>query len=104
MLKQVKNSSSLLPWEISDYCHFYQVFCQVKHDQVLSFSLLFRDESAENEASVSNKFANDGSFLQQFLKLQKEKSNVGRLSPEQRESFLLSHYGRCYNAQYARLE
>ncbi|XP_019369140.1 PREDICTED: SURP and G-patch domain-containing protein 1 [Gavialis gangeticus] len=34
------------------------------------------DESAENEASVSNKFANDGSFLQQFLKLQKEKSNI----------------------------
>ncbi|KAM9097403.1 SURP and G-patch domain-containing protein 1 [Sarcophilus harrisii] len=30
--------------------------------------------SAPNAASVSNKFANDGSFLQQFLKLQKERS------------------------------
>ncbi|XP_028906289.1 SURP and G-patch domain-containing protein 1 [Ornithorhynchus anatinus] len=32
-------------------------------------------ESAQNAASVSNKFANDGSFLQQFLKLQKERSS-----------------------------
>ncbi|XP_038628492.1 SURP and G-patch domain-containing protein 1 isoform X2 [Tachyglossus aculeatus] len=31
--------------------------------------------SAQNTASVSNKFANDGSFLQQFLKLQKERSS-----------------------------
>ncbi|KGL84200.1 SURP and G-patch domain-containing protein 1, partial [Tinamus guttatus] len=37
---------------------------------------LFRDEGSENEASVSNKFVNDGSFLQQFLKLQKEKSST----------------------------
>uniref|UniRef100_A0A8C3PU71 SURP and G-patch domain-containing protein 1 n=1 Tax=Calidris pygmaea TaxID=425635 RepID=A0A8C3PU71_9CHAR len=29
------------------------------------------------EACVSNKFVNDGSFLQQFLKLQKEKSSTG---------------------------
>uniref|UniRef100_A0A8C3LCF1 SURP and G-patch domain-containing protein 1 n=1 Tax=Chrysolophus pictus TaxID=9089 RepID=A0A8C3LCF1_CHRPC len=29
-----------------------------------------------HEASVSNKFVNDGSFLQQFLKLQKEKSST----------------------------
>ncbi|XP_053155153.1 SURP and G-patch domain-containing protein 1 isoform X2 [Hemicordylus capensis] len=32
------------------------------------------DDSGDGESSVSNKFANDGSFLQQFLKLQKEKS------------------------------
>ncbi|XP_039371445.1 SURP and G-patch domain-containing protein 1 [Mauremys reevesii] len=37
---------------------------------------LNEDESGESEASVSNKFANDGSFLQQFLKLQKEKSST----------------------------
>lgn len=36
------------------------------------------DDGSENEASVSNKFVNDGSFLQQFLKLQREKSNAGR--------------------------
>uniref|UniRef100_A0A8C2TI63 SURP and G-patch domain-containing protein 1 n=1 Tax=Coturnix japonica TaxID=93934 RepID=A0A8C2TI63_COTJA len=34
------------------------------------------DDGTENEASVSNKFVNDGSFLQQFLKLQKEKSST----------------------------
>nr|XP_021400556.1 SURP and G-patch domain-containing protein 1 [Lonchura striata domestica] len=34
------------------------------------------DDSSESEASVSNKFVNDGSFLQQFLKLQREKSNA----------------------------
>ncbi|TRZ07856.1 hypothetical protein HGM15179_019250, partial [Zosterops borbonicus] len=38
--------------------------------------LLGDDDGSENEASVSNKFVNDGSFLQQFLKLQKEKSNA----------------------------
>ncbi|NWX93128.1 SUGP1 protein, partial [Nothoprocta pentlandii] len=38
--------------------------------------LLGEDEGSENEASVSNKFVNDGSFLQQFLKLQKEKSSA----------------------------
>ncbi|NXA42577.1 SUGP1 protein, partial [Eudromia elegans] len=38
--------------------------------------LLGEDEGSENEASVSNKFVNDGSFLQQFLKLQKEKSST----------------------------
>ncbi|OXB70499.1 UNVERIFIED_CONTAM: hypothetical protein H355_009912, partial [Colinus virginianus] len=38
--------------------------------------LLGEDDGAENEASVSNKFVNDGSFLQQFLKLQKEKSST----------------------------
>ncbi|XP_025024487.1 SURP and G-patch domain-containing protein 1 isoform X4 [Python bivittatus] len=31
------------------------------------------DDSGDGESGVSNKFANDGSFLQQFLKLQKEK-------------------------------
>lgn len=36
------------------------------------------EDGSENEASVSNKFVNDGSFLQQFLKLQREKSNAGR--------------------------
>uniref|UniRef100_A0A8C3Y284 SURP and G-patch domain containing 1 n=1 Tax=Catharus ustulatus TaxID=91951 RepID=A0A8C3Y284_CATUS len=41
------------------------------------------DDGSENEASVSNKFVNDGSFLQQFLKLQKEKSNAGRSSLSQ---------------------
>ncbi|XP_010144794.1 PREDICTED: SURP and G-patch domain-containing protein 1-like, partial [Eurypyga helias] len=34
------------------------------------------DDGTENEACVSNKFVNDGSFLQQFLKLQKEKSSA----------------------------
>ncbi|NWI49299.1 SUGP1 protein, partial [Calyptomena viridis] len=34
------------------------------------------DDGSESEASVSNKFVNDGSFLQQFLKLQKEKSSA----------------------------
>ncbi|NWT76744.1 SUGP1 protein, partial [Prunella himalayana] len=34
------------------------------------------DDGSESEASVSNKFVNDGSFLQQFLKLQREKSNA----------------------------
>ncbi|XP_062452251.1 SURP and G-patch domain-containing protein 1 isoform X2 [Rhea pennata] len=38
--------------------------------------LFGEDEGTENEASVSNKFVNDGSFLQQFLKLQKEKSST----------------------------
>ncbi|NXP39491.1 SUGP1 protein, partial [Leiothrix lutea] len=38
--------------------------------------LLGDDDGSENEASVSNKFVNDGSFLQQFLKLQREKSNA----------------------------
>lgn len=38
--------------------------------------LLGEDDGTENEASVSNKFVNDGSFLQQFLKLQKEKSST----------------------------
>uniref|UniRef100_A0A8B9ST30 SURP and G-patch domain-containing protein 1 n=1 Tax=Anas platyrhynchos TaxID=8839 RepID=A0A8B9ST30_ANAPL len=32
------------------------------------------DDGTDGEASVSNKFVNDGSFLQQFLKLQKENS------------------------------
>ncbi|XP_048351825.1 SURP and G-patch domain-containing protein 1 isoform X2 [Sphaerodactylus townsendi] len=32
------------------------------------------DDSGDSEGCASNKFANDGSFLQQFLKLQKEKS------------------------------
>ncbi|XP_050843771.1 SURP and G-patch domain-containing protein 1, partial [Serinus canaria] len=36
----------------------------------------FSDDGSESEASVSNKFVNDGSFLQQFLKLQREKSNA----------------------------
>ncbi|XP_054835787.1 SURP and G-patch domain-containing protein 1 isoform X2 [Eublepharis macularius] len=38
------------------------------------------DDSGDGEGSVSNKFANDGSFLQQFLKLQKEKSGNGASS------------------------
>ncbi|KFQ10835.1 SURP and G-patch domain-containing protein 1, partial [Haliaeetus albicilla] len=37
--------------------------------------LFGEDDSTDNEACVSNKFVNDGSFLQQFLKLQKEKSS-----------------------------
>ncbi|KAM4658053.1 SURP and G-patch domain-containing protein 1 isoform 2-T2 [Amazona ochrocephala] len=41
-----------------------------------SIPLLGEDDGTENEASVSNKFVNDGSFLQQFLKLQKEKSST----------------------------
>lgn len=52
----------------------------MKHLIFFSSFFLFRDESGENEASVSNKFANDGSFLQQFLKLQKEKSSTGKLT------------------------
>uniref|UniRef100_A0A8C5TGJ2 SURP and G-patch domain-containing protein 1 n=1 Tax=Malurus cyaneus samueli TaxID=2593467 RepID=A0A8C5TGJ2_9PASS len=39
------------------------------------------DDGSESEASVSNKFVNDGSFLQQFLKLQREKSSAGRSCP-----------------------
>ncbi|NXB35026.1 SUGP1 protein, partial [Eulacestoma nigropectus] len=38
--------------------------------------LLGDDDGSESEASVSNKFVNDGSFLQQFLKLQREKSSA----------------------------
>ncbi|NXS61158.1 SUGP1 protein, partial [Brachypteracias leptosomus] len=38
--------------------------------------LLGDDDGTDNEACVSNKFVNDGSFLQQFLKLQKEKSST----------------------------
>nr|XP_020669933.1 SURP and G-patch domain-containing protein 1 [Pogona vitticeps] len=38
------------------------------------------DDSGDGESTVSNKFANDGSFLQQFLKLQKEKSESGASS------------------------
>ncbi|NXE15967.1 SUGP1 protein, partial [Lophotis ruficrista] len=38
--------------------------------------LFGEDDGTDNEASVSNKFVNDGSFLQQFLKLQKEKSST----------------------------
>ncbi|KAJ7308245.1 hypothetical protein JRQ81_008770 [Phrynocephalus forsythii] len=38
------------------------------------------DDSGDGESPVSNKFANDGSFLQQFLKLQKEKSESGASS------------------------
>ncbi|NXK14033.1 SUGP1 protein, partial [Herpetotheres cachinnans] len=38
--------------------------------------LFGEDDGTENEACVSNKFVNDGSFLQQFLKLQKEKSST----------------------------
>lgn len=51
--------------------------------------LLGEDDGTENEASVSNKFVNDGSFLQQFLKLQKEKSSTGRSTSEQQEASLL---------------
>ncbi|XP_054031097.1 SURP and G-patch domain-containing protein 1 [Dryobates pubescens] len=36
--------------------------------------LLGEEDGSEGEGCVSNKFVNDGSFLQQFLKLQKEKS------------------------------
>ncbi|NXF54356.1 SUGP1 protein, partial [Oceanites oceanicus] len=38
--------------------------------------LFGEDDGTDNEACVSNKFINDGSFLQQFLKLQKEKSST----------------------------
>ncbi|NXH11676.1 SUGP1 protein, partial [Bucco capensis] len=38
--------------------------------------LLGEDDGTDSEASVSNKFVNDGSFLQQFLKLQKEESST----------------------------
>ncbi|NXG73026.1 SUGP1 protein, partial [Baryphthengus martii] len=38
--------------------------------------LLGEDDGADSDACVSNKFVNDGSFLQQFLKLQKEKSST----------------------------
>ncbi|NXQ87599.1 SUGP1 protein, partial [Nyctibius grandis] len=38
--------------------------------------LLEEDDGTDNEACVSNKFVNDGSFLQQFLKLQQEKSST----------------------------
>ncbi|NXJ72389.1 SUGP1 protein, partial [Rostratula benghalensis] len=38
--------------------------------------LLGEDDGTDSDACVSNKFVNDGSFLQQFLKLQKEKSST----------------------------
>ncbi|KGL90572.1 SURP and G-patch domain-containing protein 1, partial [Charadrius vociferus] len=38
--------------------------------------LIGEDDGTDSEACVSNKFVNDGSFLQQFLKLQKEKSST----------------------------
>ncbi|PKK19454.1 SURP and G patch domain containing 1, partial [Columba livia] len=38
--------------------------------------LFGEDDGTDGEACVSNKFVNDGSFLQQFLKLQKEKSSA----------------------------
>ncbi|NWX47283.1 SUGP1 protein, partial [Steatornis caripensis] len=38
--------------------------------------LFGEDDGTDSEACVSNKFVNDGSFLQQFLKLQKEKSST----------------------------
>lgn len=34
-----------------------------------------------HNSSISNKFANDGSFLQQFLKLQKAQTSTGEHSP-----------------------
>ncbi|ETE70998.1 SURP and G-patch domain-containing protein 1, partial [Ophiophagus hannah] len=40
------------------------------------------DDSGDGESGVSNKFANDGSFLQQFLKLQKEKQGASSSSSE----------------------
>ncbi|XP_039188932.1 SURP and G-patch domain-containing protein 1 [Crotalus tigris] len=40
------------------------------------------DDSGDGESGVSNKFANDGSFLQQFLKLQKEKQGASSSSTE----------------------
>ncbi|XP_070800208.1 SURP and G-patch domain-containing protein 1 isoform X2 [Pituophis catenifer annectens] len=40
------------------------------------------DDSGDGESGVSNKFANDGSFLQQFLKLQKEKQGASSSSPQ----------------------
>ncbi|NXD84699.1 SUGP1 protein, partial [Halcyon senegalensis] len=43
---------------------------------VARLPLLGEDDGTDNEACVSNKFVNDGSFLQQFLKLQKEKSST----------------------------
>lgn len=51
-----------------------------------AFLFLSRDDGTDGEACVSNKFVNDGSFLQQFLKLQKEKSSAGRSASEQQEA------------------
>ncbi|KAF7237105.1 SURP and G-patch domain-containing protein 1 [Varanus komodoensis] len=48
-----------------------------KHSASQPASQASDDESCDGESSVSNKFANDGSFLQQFLKLQKEKMGGG---------------------------
>ncbi|XP_068127375.1 SURP and G-patch domain-containing protein 1 [Hyperolius riggenbachi] len=53
--------------------------------------------SAGSSSSSSNKFANDGSFLQQFLKLQKEKSGTestkasssGNSAPSQKKPLLI---------------
>ncbi|XP_032059691.1 SURP and G-patch domain-containing protein 1 [Aythya fuligula] len=44
--------------------------------RIRQLPLFGEDDGADGEASVSNKFVNDGSFLQQFLKLQKEKSSA----------------------------
>uniref|UniRef100_A0A8D0FGH1 SURP and G-patch domain-containing protein 1 n=1 Tax=Strix occidentalis caurina TaxID=311401 RepID=A0A8D0FGH1_STROC len=51
--------------------------------------LFGEDDGTDNEACVSNKFVNDGSFLQQFLKLQKEKSSTGRSTSEPQEKPML---------------
>ncbi|KAI6072372.1 SURP and G-patch domain-containing protein 1 [Aix galericulata] len=44
--------------------------------RIRQLPLFGEDDGTDGEASVSNKFVNDGSFLQQFLKLQKEKSSA----------------------------
>ncbi|XP_005999481.1 SURP and G-patch domain-containing protein 1 [Latimeria chalumnae] len=41
---------------------------------------LNQNNKQQSSSSISNKFANDGSFLQQFLKMQKEKTNTGAAS------------------------
>ncbi|KAM9369270.1 SURP and G-patch domain-containing protein 1 [Phaethornis superciliosus] len=56
--------------------------------------LLGEDDGGDNEACVSNKFVNDGSFLQQFLKLQKEKSSAEPPPGSANNSANASHAGK----------
>ncbi|KFQ30553.1 SURP and G-patch domain-containing protein 1, partial [Mesitornis unicolor] len=46
------------------------------YPSIQQLPLFGEDDGTDSEACVSNKFVNDGSFLQQFLKLQKEKSST----------------------------
>lgn len=48
---------------------------------ILSLLCLRSRIANAHNSNVSNKFANDGSFLQQFLKLQKAQTSTGKRRP-----------------------